>query len=414
MSFRSHITPPRLIFMTMLIDMIGLGIIIPILPDLIGRFNPEQQDLTLYYGYFIGVYALMQFLAAPVLGALSDKFGRRPVLLVSLFGAGLDYLMMAFAPALWLLFVGRVISGISGASFTVANAYVADISNDKNRSANFGLIGAAIGLGFIAGPLIGGMLGHVDVRLPFLVAAGLNLTNGILAYRFLPETLPPERRREIDLRKLNPLRSVMRILKPSPILILVLVFTMYHLSNDVYPSNWNLYMRHKFGWDAFDVGLSLALVGVCFAFSQVVLTRMLTPRIGERRAIALGFFVDVIVFAGFALATQGWMIYGFIALFAFSGIALPALQAVIASSVPSNEQGELQGSLSGLMSLMSFMGPLMYARLFAHFTPGGGGDYFPGICFMTASGICLLALVFFTVDAVMRKNKNAAPEGAAF
>lgn len=381
----------------MLIDMIGLGIMIPILPDLIRRFSTDHVFVTTYYGYFIAAYALMQFLASPVLGALSDKFGRRPILLGSLLGAGIDYLIMAFAPNLWILFVGRIISGITGASFTVANSYVADISDDTNRAANFGLIGAAFGLGFIVGPLLGGALGHIDPRLPFIGAAVFNLLNVAVAYYLLPESLPASLRRNVDIKKLNPFTSVIRVLKPSPILILIIIFALMHLAGDVHPSNWTLYTQYKFGWTAFEVGVSLATVGVAFALSQVYLTRVIIPKIGEYKSIVMGLIVYVIGFAAFAYATEGWMMYAILVFLALSGIAMPATQSLITATAPPNQQGELQGSLVSIMSLMAFAAPLGYTFLFAHYTNPESSVQFSGICYLAASIICVIALMLFLV-----------------
>lgn len=389
----------------MLIDMIGLGIMIPILPDLIRRFSTDHIFVTTYYGYFIAAYALMQFLASPVLGALSDKFGRRPILLGSLLGAGIDYLIMAFAPNLWILFIGRIISGITGASFTVANSYVADISNDTNRAANFGMIGAAFGLGFIIGPLLGGMLGHVDPRLPFIGAAVFNLLNVAVAYYLLPESLPVSMRRNVELKKLNPFTSVIRVLKPSPILILIIIFALMHLAGDVHPSNWTLYTQYKFGWTAFEVGVSLATVGIAFAVSQAYLTRVIIPKIGEYRSIIMGLVVYVIGFAAFAYATEGWMMYAILVFIALSGIAMPAAQSVITATAPPNQQGELQGSLVSIMSLMAFAAPLGYTFLFAHYTHPESSVQFSGACYLAASIICVIAIVLFLVFG--RKPKEA-------
>lgn len=395
--FKPHITPIRLIFATMLIDMIGLGIMIPILPDLIRRFSTDHVFVTTYYGYFIAAYALMQFLASPVLGALSDKFGRRPILLGSLLGAGIDYLIMAFAPNLWILFIGRIVSGITGASFTVANSYVADISDDTNRAANFGMIGAAFGLGFIVGPLLGGALGHVDPRLPFIGAAIFNLLNVAVAYYLLPESLPMSMRRNVELKKLNPFTSVIRVLKPSPVLILIIIFALMHLAGDVHPSNWTLYTQYKFGWTAFEVGVSLATVGVAFALSQVYLTRVIIPKIGEYKSIVMGLIVYVIGFAAFAYATEGWMMYAILVFLALSGIAMPATQSLITATAPPNQQGELQGSLVSIMSLMAFAAPLGYTFLFAHYTSPESSVQFSGICYLAASIICVIALALFLV-----------------
>lgn len=406
---RRLITPLRLIFITMMIDMMGVGLLVPIFPELIRRFSDDPSFVSTWLGYFIASYALMQFVAAPILGALSDRFGRRPVLLVSLIGAGLDYLIMAFAPTLWVLFAGRIVSGITGASITVANSYIADISNDDNRAANFGLIGAAFGLGFIVGPLVGGVLGHVDPVLPFIAAALLNLGNAALSWFFLPESLPLRMRRRVDWRTLNPFRLVLKVLRPSPILLLVLMFTVLHLATNVHPSNWTLYTETKFNWTPLDVGISFAAFGVIYAVSQVYLTRYLVPRIGEARALLAGLALTVAELALFAAATAGWMMYAIMLVCCAGGLALPCLQSLIARSAPPAQQGELQGSLTALASLCAVVAPLFYAGLFARYGDPAATPYFPGVAYAMAAGLGLVALLLCALWWRRRPAQNNAP-----
>ena len=391
------ITPMRLIFVTMMIDMMGVGLLVPIFPELIRRFNTDPAFLSTWFGYFIACYAFMQFIASPVLGSLSDRFGRRPVLLVSLIGAGIDYLIMAFAPSLLVLFLGRIVSGVTGASLTVANSYVADISTNENRAANFGLLGAAFGVGFVVGPLVGGVLGHFDPVLPFVAAAALNLGNAALGWFFLPESLPPAMRRPVQLRALNPLRLVVAVLKPSPILLLVLIFTVLHLATNVHPSNWTLYTETKFGWTALDVGLSFASFGLIYAVSQVWLTRYLVPKIGERRALLLGLALTVTELLLFAAATEGWMMYTIMLACCAGGLGMPCLQSLIAGTVPASQQGELQGSLTAIASLCAVIAPLFFAGLFAHFTAADAPFWFPGVSYMAAGLLAGLALGLYAL-----------------
>ncbi|NBV42491.1 MFS transporter [bacterium] len=381
------------IFVTILLDAIGIGILIPVLPDVMRRFASNPATVSTYFGLFIGAYALMQFIASPVLGALSDRFGRRPILLFSLLGAACDYLLMAFSPTLWLLFLGRLISGLTGASMTVASSYMADISDDSNRSANFGMIGAGWGIGFIAGPLLGGLLGTLGPKAPFLLAAVLNIVNFAFGLFVLPESLPVGSRRQIALKKLNPLKSIVSVLKPSAFALLIWIYFFLFLAGNVHPVNWTLYTETKFHWSAWQVGLSLSFVGVVIAFSQVVLTRVIIPKIGEANSITLGIIVYSISFALFALATQGWMMYAFMVVFSITGITVPALQSKIGKHVPSNQQGELQGSLVSLASLSSMLAPLIYTYLFVTFTKNGAPFYFPGAAYAAASGICAVALI---------------------
>ncbi|MGZ6417888.1 MAG: TCR/Tet family MFS transporter, partial [Pseudobdellovibrio sp.] len=297
------------IFTTVVLDMMGIGLIIPVLPDVIRRFTSEPDLVNHYFGYFVATYALMQFIASPVLGGLSDRYGRRPILLSSLLGASLDYLFMAFAPSLSLLFVGRVISGLTGASMTVANSYMADISDDTNRSANFGLIGAAFGLGFVAGPVLGGLLGHFNPVAPFIGAAALNMLNFLFGIFILPESLDPANRRQLDYRKLNPLSSLKKLFSQSHLLIFFAIYGLVFLAGQVHPSIWTLYTEHKFSWTSWQVGLSLSVVGIVYGFSQAVLTKKIVPKWGEHRSLKVGLFFSALGFLLYATATAGWMIY---------------------------------------------------------------------------------------------------------
>lgn len=381
------------IFITILLDAIGIGLLIPVLPDVLRRFYTDSTAVSTHYGVFIGIYALMQFLASPVLGSLSDHFGRRAILLISLFGAAIDYVVMAFAPTMLVLYIGRVISGLTGASMTVASSYMADISTDKDRSANFGMIGAAWGFGFIAGPLLGGLLSSQGAEAPFLVAAVLNFLNFLFGLFVLPESLPPSRRRKIRYENMNPFKSLRKVLKPSPYMPLIWVFFLLFLAGQVHPANWTLYTQLKFGWSTWQVGLSLSFVGVVIAVSQGWFTRVLIPRMGEGRALTMGVIVYVISFALFGMASQGWMMYAIMAIFSLSGVAIPALQSMVARHIPADEQGELQGSLVSLGSLSSIVGPLVFTYLFVAFTKPDAAVYFPGAAYIGAAVICLIALV---------------------
>jgi DHA1 family tetracycline resistance protein-like MFS transporter len=382
----------KFIFVTILLDAVGLGLLIPVLPDVLRRFGSDPAFVSRNFGYFISIYALMQFLASPVLGSLSDRFGRRPILLVSLLAAGLDYLFMAFAPGLGLLYLGRVISGLTGASQTVASSYMADISTDKDRSANFGMIGAAFGVGFIVGPLIGGAVSTWGFQAPFLAAAGLNVANFAYGLFVLPESLSLDRRRAVSLAGLNPFRSLLNILRPSPYLALVGVYFLFFLSGQVHPVNWALYTEMKFGWTPWQVGLSLTFVGASIALANVFVVRSLIPRLGEQRSLDLGLLIGALSFLLFSLASQGWMMYAIIAFFALSAVAGPALQSLITVHVPPDQQGELQGSLWSLGSLATVLAPLLFSGLFTKFTRSGAPIVFPGAAYLGAAVICAAAL----------------------
>lgn len=382
----------RFIFVTILLDAAGLGVLIPVLPDVLRRFSSDPSFVSEWFGYFIGVYAFMQFAASPVLGTLSDRYGRRPILLSSLLGAAVDYLFMAFAPSLPLLFIGRLVSGLTGASMTVASSYMADVSDHKTRSANFGMIGAGWGIGFIVGPMIGGMLGSLSPKAPFLAAACLNLLNFAYGLAVLPESLPPERRRKVEARELNPLRSIARILSPSPFVVFIWIYFLVFLSGQIHPVNWTLYTQTKFGWTSWQVGLSLSFVGVMIAAVQGGLTRLIVPKLGEGRALTLGLSVYAVAFALFGLAPAGWVMYPIVVFFSLGGVTMPSLQSILGKHVPADRQGELQGSLVSLSALASILAPLLYTRVFLHFTRPGAPLWFPGAAYVTAGGVSAVAL----------------------
>lgn len=380
----------KFIFATILLDALGIGLLIPVMPDVIRRFTQDPAVVHAYFGYFVAVYALMQFLASPVLGSLSDRYGRRPVLLLSLLCAGLDYLLMVFSPNLWVLFLGRVISGLTGASMTVASSYMADVSTDETRSANFGMIGAAWGLGFIFGPALGGIIGEYGFHWPFVVAAAMNLLNFAFGYFILPESLPESLRRPMDASKMNPFASLAKILKPSPISVLVYAFFLLFLAGNSHPAIWTLYSEYKFGWSAQDVGLSLSFVGLTMAFSQGFLTRWVIPKLGERRSMMVGLLFYLAGFIGYALINQGWMVYAVCAGTILAGITMPALQSIVTAHVPADRQGELQGSLISLGSLAAIFAPLLYTWLFSKFTGAQAVAEVPGMPYFVAAAICSL------------------------
>ena len=382
------------IFVTVLVDVIGWGLIIPVIPHLIADMKqvPVNQA-SKYGGILLFVYAFMQFIFAPILGNLSDRFGRRPVLLLSLFGFGVDYVFTAFAPSYGWLFIGRTIAGITGASFTTASAYIADVSTPENRAKNFGLIGAAFGLGFIIGPAIGGLLGKFGVRAPFIAAAILSLLNCMYGYFILPESLEAGHRRPFDWKRANPLGALMHLRKYPAIGGLIVSVTLVYLAAHAVQSNWNYFTIYRFNWTEQMVGLSLALVGLLIAFVQAGLIRIITPRIGNRRSIYLGLVLYGTGMLLFAFANQSWMMYVFLIPYCLGGIAGPALQAVMAGHVPANEQGELQGALTSLMSVTSIIGPLLMTNLFAYFTSSNAPFVFPGAPFLMGAILMLISAI---------------------
>ncbi len=379
------------IFITLLIDVIGWGLIIPVMPQLIaGLKHIPVNEASRDGGWLLFVYALMQFVCAPILGNLSDQYGRRPVLLFSLFGFGVDYIFMGFAPTFGWLFLGRTISGITGASFTTASAYIADISNAETRAKNFGLVGAAFGLGFIIGPAIGGLLSGLGIRAPFYAAAILTLLNWLYGYFVLPESLSMENRRKFEWKRANPLGSLMHLKKYPSVAGLVLALSLVYLGSHAVQSNWSYYTAYRFKWTPKTIGISLAVVGILVASVQAGLIRIITPRIGNERSIYYGLLLYSIGMFLFALASQSWMMFVFLIPYCLGGISGPALQATISGHVPPNSQGELQGSLTSLMSLTSIIGPLVMTNLFAYFTSVQSPAIVPGAPFILG-GVLMLS-----------------------
>ncbi|NOS94161.1 MAG: TCR/Tet family MFS transporter [Cyclobacteriaceae bacterium] len=383
------------IFITILIDCIGFGVIIPVMPTLImdlgGLTNSEASRLG---GYLLFAFAGMQFLCSPIMGGLSDQYGRRPVLLASLFGFGLDYIFLAFAPSIGWLFVGRLIAGAMGASFTTAGAYIADISEPEKRAQNFGMIGAAFGLGFIIGPAIGGFLGGYGPKIPFLVAAGLSLVNWLYGFFILPESLKPENRRTFDWKRANPVSSLMNLKRYPIILGLVTSLILIYVAAHAVQSNWSFYTIEKFKWSPIMIGASLTAVGVLISIVQGGLIRIIIPKLGQKKSLYIGLALYSLGFLLFSIATEGWMMFAFLIPYCLGGIAGPALQGIMSAQVPSNEQGELQGALTGLMSATSIIGPLLMTQLFSYFTAKDAPVYFPGAPMMMGAVLTMLSLVF--------------------
>lgn len=400
------------IFVTVLIDVIGLGIIIPVLPKLLEQLTGEGiSRVSEYAGWLSFAYAGAQFLCAPVVGALSDRLGRRPVLLAALLGLGLDYVFLSFAPTLAWLFVGRVLAGITGASFTTATAYIADISTPEKRSQNFGLVGAAFGVGFIIGPALGGVLATWGPRVPFMAAAVLSLVNFFYGYFVLPESLPAERRRPFAWARANPVASLLRLGRYPIILGLVASLVLIYLAGSATQSIWTFYTIYKFAWGPNLVGYSLGAVGLFTALVQGGLVRVVIPKLGALRAIVVGLVCYAVGFVLFAFATRGWMMFAFLVPYCLGGIAGPALQGTISGQVPPTEQGELQGALTSLISLTGVVGPLLMTHLFAFFTGPGAPVEFPGAPFVLGAALTL-ASAALAVRTLRRTPAGAALAGA--
>jgi DHA1 family tetracycline resistance protein-like MFS transporter len=393
------------VLLTVLIDTIGFGIVLPVLPELVMELSGEGLGAASRYGGWLAfAYAGAQVLCAPIIGSLSDRFGRRPVLLGSLSAFGLDYLVMAAAPSLGWLFLGRLVAGIAGASYVTANAYVADITPPERRAQNFGLVGAAFGTGFILGPAIGGYLGGLGPRAPFFAAAALALANVCYGFLVLPETLPAANRRAFTLRGANLLTSLTRLGRTPAVLGLAAALFCWQLAHQVLPSTWSYYTILRFGWSERAVGLSLAAAGVSMIVVQGWLTRVAIPPLGERRAAILGLALGGLGFLGFGLATAGWMMYPWMAVFALGGFVYPSLNSLMSSRVAAAEQGALQGGLSSLNGLSAIIGPLLMTQLFARFSAEAASVRFPGAPFAGAAVLAAAGLL-----QVLRVPSGPAP-----
>ncbi|HTP77792.1 MAG TPA: TCR/Tet family MFS transporter [Rhizomicrobium sp.] len=385
------------IFVTMLVDTIGLGIIIPVTPKIIAQLTGEGlSDAARWGGWLMFVFALMQFVFAPLLGNLSDRFGRRPVLICSLLALSVDYMITGLAPTIAWLFIGRTLSGIAGATYPTANAYIADVSPPEKRAANFGLTGAAFGVGFVIGPAIGGVVGELfGPRMPFFVSAAVTLGNALFGLLVLKESLPVQRRRPFEFWRANPAGSLLALRRYPMVFGLIGVMVLARLAHDANPATWTYYTMLKFHWTSAQVGYSLMAVGVLTAFSFGVLPRVVIPRIGEPRAVYLGFLCAALGYAGYAFSTSPWQIYAWMLVWALAGVGNPALNAIMSKQVPANEQGELQGAVASLGSLTSIAAPVVMTNLFAYFTSGSAPFYFAGASFLAAALFELAALGIF-------------------
>lgn len=403
------------IFVTLLLDILGIGLIVPVLPKLIESFTDNNiESASTVYGIMVAVYALMQFIFAPILGSLSDRYGRRPVILVSLLGAGLDYLLLAFAPSLAWLFVGRIIAGITAANITTATAYIVDVSPPKKRAQNFGIVGAAFGLGFIIGPAIGGILGDIGLRVPFLAVAGITLLNWLYGFFILPESLTEANRRAFSWKQANPIGSLMGLTRYPIVLALASTILMAALAQSGLHSSWVLYTDYRYGWGPREVGLSLAVVGLSTAIVQGGLIRKIVPFLGERRSLIVGLLVNAISFILYGLAPAGWMIYVIPFFGAFSGITQPSAQSIITQNIPDNEQGAIQGSLTSLNALSAVMAPIMATQIFRYFISDAAPVHVPGAPFFLGATFIIIGLILAvnTFRRLPDAPKTAEPDVA--
>ncbi|WP_264520265.1 TCR/Tet family MFS transporter [Flavobacterium sp. N1994] len=398
------------IFITMLIDITGWGIIIPVIPKLIKELiHGDISEAAKYGGWLTFAYAITQFICAPLIGNLSDKFGRRPIILISLFAFALDYLLLAFSPTIAWLFLGRIIAGLTGASITTASAYIADVSTPENRAKNFGMIGAAFGLGFIIGPVIGGLLGQYGSRVPFYAAAILCMLNFLYGYFILPESLDKENRRDFEWKRANPITAFLRLKKYPSLLGLILAIFLLYVGSHAVHSNWSFFTMYRFHWDEKMVGISLGAVGLLVGIVQGGLIRWTSPRLGNEKSIYIGLMLYTVGMLLFAFATESWMMFVFLIPYCLGGIAGPALQATVSSKVPANEQGEIQGTMASLMSASAIIGPPMMTNTFYFFTHKEAPFQFAGAPFVLGSFLMLLStiLAFYSLKKHFTSNTNS-------
>jgi DHA1 family tetracycline resistance protein-like MFS transporter len=389
-----------LVFVILFLDVIGIAIIMPVLPAFLQELTGDDvSTAAIDGGWLLLIYSAMQFLFAPLIGNLSDRFGRRPILLISVLTFAIDNLICAAATSFWMLFIGRALAGFSGGSFATCSAYIADISDDRTRARNFGLIGIAFGVGFTIGPVIGGLLGEFGPRVPFLGAGLLSLANFIAAWFLLPETLERHNRRAFDWRRANPLGALRQMRHYSGVGWILLVMFLYWLSHAVYPSVWSFVSTYRYGWSEAQIGLSLGLFGICAALVMVFALPRLIPVLGEWRTSVLGICFSCLGLAGYAFSWEGWMVYAVILLTTIENVADPALRSIASAKVPPSAQGELQGAMTSMTSLTTIIGPAIFTQLFSRFTGEGaivefaGAPYLMAAIFMACAAIVFVARI---------------------
>ncbi len=397
------------ILITVVINMLGIGLAWPILPKLVDEMTGGSiaQAATIY-GLLVSGYALMQFLFGPVMGVLSDRFGRRPILLIALAGLGLDYIILALAPDIWWVVVGRIVAGILGATVSTANAYIADVTPREKRAAAFGMIGAAFGIGFVIGPLLGGVLGNIDLRYPFYLAAALSLANVIFGYFALPESLPAGKRRALRLKEANPLSALLQVRRAGPVLIMIGALFLAGLAQYGLQAIWVLWSEAQLGWNIAEAGYSLAVVGLCTVAVQGGLVRVIVPMFGERRVVFFGYFISAVAFLALPFVTVSWIVYaGTIVHIIGWGSASPALQAMMSKAIPDDQQGLLQGTLSSINSIGMIIAPFMATQVFALFTGRLAYFGFPGAWFFVGSAFFLAAMLAIWFDSLHHKKQTS-------
>lgn len=398
------------ILVMVVFDALAFGIIAPVMPDLIRQFEggdfARASGIT---GYLLFVWNAMQFLFSPILGAWSDRFGRRPIILLSCFGLGVDYIVMALAPTLGWLFVGRIISGITASNISTAYAYITDVTPPEKRAKPFGYISAAFGLGFVIGPAVGGYLGNSNLRAPFWGAAALSLVNSLYGFFVLPESLPKEKRAKSAWHMANPLGSLTLLRSHAQLAGLSIVVTLYYLAHNSLPAVWALYTEKRYAWSRGDVGLSLGVVGVCASLISGVLVGPFVKRFGERRSVLFGLFCGTLGFAGFALANRGWMLYAVIPFIALWGIAAPAIQSLMSRRVDPSSQGKLQGAINSLRAITGMAGPVLFTQVFAMAISLRARIHLPGAPYYLAA-VLLLSSLLLAVYVTRPRAETVGPQ----
>jgi MFS transporter, DHA1 family, tetracycline resistance protein len=399
------------ILVTLIINSMGIGLMIPVMPSLLTELTSlPVSDAARWGGALSVVYALMQFGFGPTLGNLSDRFGRRPVLLVSMFAMAVDYLIMALSWHLAVLFIGRTLSGVAGATFSAASAYIADVSSKEDRAKNFGLVGAGFGVGFVFGPIIGGFLGEYGTRAPFYAAAALSFINFLFGYFMLPETLKQENRRDFDWKRANPLGALKQIAAYPAVRTLLLAVFLFDIAHYVYPAVWGYYTEEVFSWSTGDIGLSLAVVGIGFAFVQGYLIRVLEPKLGPGRTLFIALCANLLAFIGLSFATAGWAAYAMIGFAALGAMATPAFTGLMSNRIPDNAQGELQGLISSAAGLSMVVSPFVMTQTFSLFSGPDAQIVFPGAPFAVAA-LLILASMLIALPFMRLQDKRPAGDG---
>lgn len=407
LSNTSHRNIIGFVFVTLLIDSMGFGIILPVLPQLImGVAGYTLAEAAVYGGWLMMVYALMQFIFSPIMGNVSDRFGRRPVLLLTLLLLGVDYMIMAWAPSLFWLFFGRMVAGIAASTYSTCYAVIADTTPAEKRTQTFGIVGAAFGIGFILGPVVGGLLGSFGERLPFVAAGCLAFLNLTFGFFVMPETLPAKERRRFDWRRANPAGTLMSLRKYPMVIGLILAYFLFMLGHHVLPSVWSYFTIERFSWSARQVGVSLAFTGLMMVFTQAVLLQKVVPRVGQYNAALMGFGFCIVSFIGYAAASSGMMLYLFLIPGALQGFVMPSINGIMSGQVPANEQGELQGGVASMSSLTAIISPPLMTYVFAYFSADTAPIYFPGAPFALAAVLTLLGMIVF-LRAASPSSKKA-------